>query len=81
MMAKAYGRRIFEQASRTRSETGIICTYLANVFSSKKVSYRSVMSGMEIKDPDKEKQKKIWSGTPLEQLEQLTEHLKEQGKL
>ncbi len=80
-LAHAYGRRIFEQRKRDRAETGIVCTYLANAFGTSKVTYRSVMSGMEIKDPDEKEKVQVWQGTQLQQLEQLTEHLREQGKL
>lgn len=80
-LAKAYQRRIFEQRKRDRTETGIICTYLANSFGTKKVTFRSVMSGMEITDPAEKKKVQIWKGTQLQQLEQLTDHLREQGKL
>jgi len=36
---------------------------------------------MEIEDPDKPKKVQIWKGTQLQQLEQLTERQREQGKL
>lgn len=80
-MARARGRRIFEGARQDRRETAIICTYLANAFSSKRVTFKSVMSKMEILDPEEEKNVQVYEGSLLDQLEQHTARLKAEGKL